>query len=692
MNQFNCKRYLVGIGASMLLLSATADAANAPFTAEDVFQLRYASDPAVSTDGERVIYLRHSMDIMQDKARTNLWAIDLKSGQEHPVTTGPSNISQPALSPDGTRVAYIDKDDIGSQLFVSWLDEPLRAQLTRLGQKPKNLVWSPDGKWLAFAMLVPVDPPTMGKLPKKPEGAEWAPPPVVVDRSIYRHDGAGNKPEGYTQLFVIPADGGSPRQLTQGDFHHDGSIDWSADSQSLIFSANRDSDWATDVANSDIYRVSVGGGDIEQLTDRAGPDGDLEVSPDGKQVAYTGWDDKRMGYHRSRLYVMDLKDGKPRELLADLDRSIEDPQWSEDGERIYFQYDDRGTTVLALTDLSGRHIVLARNLGGKSLGRPYTGADFAIGGSGVYAYTSGSIASPADISVGKGGDNRQLTHLNDNLLPYRDLASVEELWLKSSHDGQAVQAWVAKPPGFDPSKKYPLILEIHGGPFAAYGPHFAAEVQLYAAAGYVVLYMNPRGSTSYGEDFANLIHHNYPSQDYDDLMSAVDEVITKGYVDPDQLYVTGGSGGGVLTAWTVGKTNRFRAAVVAKPVINWTSFVLTADLPPYFSRYWFDKMPWEDPAGYWKRSPLSLVGNVTTPTMLLTGESDLRTPMPETEQYYQALKLRGVDTAMVRMPGASHSIYKRPSQLIGKVAAILEWFERHSPGDAKEPADKPAQE
>lgn len=666
-----------------LSLGVAAGAAAAPaFTPEDVFQLRYASNPQVDSEGERVLYLRHFMDIMKDKSRANLWLLDLDSGREQPITTGSVNISSPVLSPDDSRVAYVGKDDVGSQLFVSWLDTPRSAQLTRLPEKPKNLAWSPDGQWLAFAMLVPADPPTMGQLPKKPEGAEWAAPPVVVERSVYRHDGKGDKPHGYTQVFVMPADGGSPRQVTSGDFHHDGAIAWSADGEALYVSANRNADWALDMANTEIYRVDLESGALEALTDRKGPDGDLAVSPDGERIAYTGWDDRRMGFQRNHLYLMDSDGGDKRELLADLDRSIRDPQWSHDGRRIYFQYDDRGETVLAVTDLSGDVEELARNLGGKSLGRPYTGADFDIGGEGVYAFTSGSPASPADISVGEGGDNRRATDLNGNLLAHRDLATVEELWLKSSHDGRDIQAWVAKPPGFDPARKYPLILEIHGGPFAAYGPHFAAEIQLYAAAGYVVVYANPRGSTSYGEDFANLIHHNYPGQDFDDLMSTVDAVIDKGYVDPEQLYVTGGSGGGVLTAWIVGSTDRFRAAVVAKPVINWASFVLTADMPPFFTRYWFEKMPWEEPMAYWRRSPLSRVGNVTTPTMLLTGEADLRTPMPETEQYYQALKLRGVDTAMVRMPGASHGIYKRPSQLVGKVAAILEWFRRYAPASS----------
>ncbi len=245
-----------------------------------------------------------------------------------------------------------------------------------------------------------------------------------------------------------------------------------------------------------------------------------------------------------------------------------------------------------------------------------------------------------------------------------------------------MQGWIVKPPLFDPAKKYPLLLEIHGGPFASYAASFAAEIQLYAAAGYVVLYMNPRGSTGYGEEFANLIHHDYPDKDYDDLMSGVDAVVGRGYIDTQRLFVTGGSGGGVLTAWIVGHTDRFRAAVVVKPVINWTSFVLTGDMTNYFYRYWFGEFPWENMQAYWRRSPLAYVGNVHTPTMLMTGEADYRTPSSEAEQFYQALKLRKVDTALVRVPNASHDISARPSLLIAKVAYILAWLKTH---DVKTP-------
>ncbi len=671
--------------AGILLTFATAASADYPALApEDVFQLQYASNPIVDSKGDRVLYLRHVMDVVKDRSLANLWQIDVDSGEERPVTSGPIGVSGAVLAPDATRVAYTGQDDVGAQLFVTWLDVPRTAQLTRLAERPGNLAWSPDGRWLAFSMLVPAEAPTMGKLPRKPERAEWAAPPEVVERAVYRNDGSGKRPHGFVQVFVISADGGSPRQLTFGEFDHENGIAWSADSKALYISANRNPDWETDVLNTDIYRLDVASGDIVALTERKGPDYAPAASPDGRHVAYLGFDDQRLSYQRNRLYLMDPDGGQRRELLPGLDRSIDALQWSGDGRKIFIQYDNHGKTILASVDLSGALDELADNLGGTSLGRPYTGAQFGVGGNGVYAFTSGSPSSPADISVGRRGKHRSLTRLNDNLLPYRQLAAVEELSLQSSFDQRAIQAWVVKPPGFDPARRYPLILEIHGGPHAAYGPHFAAEIQLYAAAGYVVLYTNPRGSTSYGEEFGNLIHHNYPGEDYDDLMSAVDAVVARGYIDPEQLYVTGGSGGGTLTAWIVGSTDRFRAAVVAKPVINWASFILTADVSPYFSRYWFAEMPWEDPDAYWKRSPLSKVGNVTTPTMLLTGEEDLRTPIAETEQYYQALKLRGVDTAMVRMPGAYHSIYKRPSQLLGKVTAILEWFGRHAGESAAE--------
>ena len=352
--------------------------------------------------------------------------------------------------------------------------------------------------------------------------------------------------------------------------------------------------------------------------------------------------------------------------------------WSADGRSLFIQYDDEGNTKIASLTMDGKVQDVALEVGGLSLGRPYSGGSFSVAGNGMVAFTYSTPEHPADLAVASGLSNmKRLTNLNSDLFQFKKLGKVEEIWYKSSFDQRAVQGWICFPPDFDPSKKYPLILEIHGGPFANYGDRFTAEIQLFAAAGYVILYANPRGSTSYGEEFGNLIHHNYPSEDYDDLISGVDAVIAKGYIDPERLYVTGGSGGGVLTSWIVGKTDRFKAAVVAKPVINWYSFVLYADGPAFFYKYWFPGKPWDHPEHYLKRSPISLVGNVKTPTMLLTGESDFRTPIAESEQYYTALKINGVETMMVRVPNVGHGIADQPSNLVAKVAYILGWFEKY---------------
>ena len=295
------------------------------------------------------------------------------------------------------------------------------------------------------------------------------------------------------------------------------------------------------------------------------------------------------------------------------------------------------------------------------------------------AITLGDTTKPTELGIiDRLGRVKVITHLNRLLHDTVRLATVEEHTVKSGFDKREIQYWVMRPPNFDSAKSYPMILQIHGGPWAAYGPQFAANNQLYAAAGYVVVYGNPRGSTGYGAEFAHTIDFNFPSRDYDDLMDMVDATIAMGFVDKDRLYVTGGSGGGTLTTWIVGKTDRFRAAVAVNPVINWTTSALTSDVDKLIASYWFTDLPWENSNDYWSYSPLSLVGNVTTPTMLMTGEEDWRTPIWEAEQYFNALQIEDVDTALVRVPGASHWIEYRPSQLIAKVNAILAWFERYS--------------
>ena len=645
----------------------------------DIFEMEVADDPRISPDGERVVYVRRGFDIMIDRSRTALWVVGTDGSNHRAITDGSGAVSSPRWSPNGNRLLYVASDDGANQLFVRWMDTGQTAELTNVTESPGNIAWSPDGEWIALTMFVPEPAPAFAKMPPRPEGAEWTAPPRVISKLRYRADGRGYLPDGHTHIFVLPADGGTPRQLTSGPYDHGGGLSWSPDSRSIVFSANRGAP-DFDVRDSNVFEVSVESGELSQLTERFGPDGGPVVSPDGSRIAYTGFDDRHQGYQVTRLYVMN-RGGSGSRRVGALDRDAGGLNWAADGQSLFIQYDDQGTTRVARITLNGDVTDLAADVGGVALGRPYGGGSYTVARDGRFAFTVNSPMRPADVAIGgRGAEPRRITDLNEDLLAHKKLAEVEEIWWESSHDGRPVHGWIARPPDFDPSRKYPLVLEIHGGPFANYGPRFAAEVQLYAAAGYVVFYTNPRGSTSYGEEFGNLIHHAYPGYDYDDLMSGVDAVIERGYIDEGNLMVTGGSGGGVLTAWIVGKTGRFRAAVSQKPVIDWISFSLTSDGYASYYQYWFPAPVWEDGMleHYWARSPLSLVGNVTTPTMLITGEQDLRTPMSETEQFYQALQIRKVPTQMVRVNDSYHGIASSsPSNLIAKVANILEWFERY---------------
>jgi dipeptidyl aminopeptidase/acylaminoacyl peptidase len=657
--------------------SAMAGAVTRRFGAQDLFGLRVAGDPQVRPDGGAIAYVRTTYDVMSDAGRPSIWILDPATGAQQPLIADEVAFA-PRWSPDGSRLAYVVAAPGGPpQLYVRWMATGRSARVATLEQSPNAIAWSPDGKTIAFTMLVLDEGRPLVPGLRRPEGAHWADPLKVIDRINYRADGAGYLKPGYRHLFVVSADGGQPRQLTTGKFDDEGPIGFDADGKSLVFATNRNPNWERQAQESDLYRIDTATGAMTRLTDRVGPDRDPKISPDGSKIAWVGNDDHHRAYENSQLYVMNLDGSDKRSLTASFDRSVGAPEWSSDGKSLIVQYDDHGEGRIARVGLDGKMETLAQGLSGSEIDRPYTGGGFSVG-KGLVAFTQGSPDEPADIAVVRGGKVQRLTWLNADLFDGKTLAKVEAMPVKSSFDAKPIDAWIVTPPGFDPSRKYPLILEIHGGPFDAYGPLFSTDDQLYASAGYVVVYANPRGSTSYGAAFANAIDKDYPSHDYDDLMSVVDTAIAKGFVDPQRLYVTGGSGGGVLTAWIIGKTHRFRAAAVQKPVINWSSHVLAADNVAFFGPYWFGKMPWEDPQLFWSHSPLSLVGNVTTPALVIVGEEDFRTPPEEAEQYYGALQYRGVPTALIRVPGASHGgLAARPSQSASKAGAILAWFERY---------------
>lgn len=668
-------RILLLMAASLLAQPATAELP--PFQPVDLFQMQWASDPQVSPDGRRIVYVRNHSDIMADRYRQNLWIIDVDGDNHQALTTGSENHGQPRWSPDGTRIAYIGNQDGSSQLYIRWMDTGREARVAQLTSGPASIAWSPDGTHLAFSMFVPEQRPPFVSMPAAPRGAQWAESARMVEDLVYRRDGRGYLQPGNSHIFVVPASGGAIRQVTSGAYDHGGGVSWTPDGSALVFAANRRDDAEYEPRGARIWRVDLASGEIAALTDESGPAFGPEVSPDGRHIAFLGFTDEEMSYQQNELYVMDIDGGNRRRLAATLDRSLGDVQWAANGRSVYVMYEDLGSAKVSRVDLQGRVTELVADVGGTSFGRPYSGGSYSVSGNGTLAFTQASTQRPAELAVFRGrGAPRVLTDLNGNLLGQRDLATVEEIWFESSADGRRIQGWIMKPPGFDPSQRYPLVLEIHGGPHANYGERFTVELQAYAAAGYVVLYTNPRGSTGYGQEFAQLIHHNYPGEDHDDLMSGVDAVIAQGYIDPERLYITGGSGGGVLTAWAIGMTDRFRAAVVQKPVINWFNFI--TDISVVATRYWFGAMPWENPAEFLRRSPYSLVGNVTTPTMVMVGEEDYRTPRSESEQYFQALKLARVPAALVTIPGAPHYMGHRPSNMIAKIVHIVGWFDRYN--------------
>lgn len=634
-------------------------------------------DPQLSPDGRQVVFTRRWVDKTNDRWESSLWVMNADGSRARFLVNG----ANATWSPDGTRIAYTVTPPPAagtpsgaapptSQIFVRWMDaEGAATQLSRLVETPTNLQWSPDSKWLAFNMLVPARNDWRIAMPPMPKGAKWTEAPRVVSRLNYRADRQGFVEDGSTHIFILSADnGGTPRQLTSGAFNH-GAPRWMPDGRSIVFSGLREADAEYRWRESDIYRVDVASGAVRQLTTRRGPDAQPTPSPDGRWIAYTGYDSTSDTWTDAKLHIMSADGSGHRVLLPTWDRSPQNLTWSDDGSTLYFGAESEGSRNLYAVGLGGvvRQLTTGpRMLTVTSVSRSRTAVGVMSDANRPADIVSIDLRNPSEI--------RQLTAVNDDVLVGKRLATTEEVWYRSA-DGMKIQGWIVKPPDFDASRKYPLMLEIHGGPHAMYNVAFSFARQEHAANGFVVLYTNPRGSTGYGSAFGNAIKNAYPGKDYDDLMAGVDTVLGRGYVDPRNMFVFGCSGGGVLTAWIVGHTNRFAAASSNCPVVNWMSFVGTTDGSSWY--YNFAKLPWEDPAEHLRRSPLMYVANVKTPTMLMTGVNDLRTPMEQTEQFYRALKLRKVPTAMIRFNDEWHGTSSKPSNFMRTQLYLRSWFARH---------------
>lgn len=664
---------------SLVPFTASSQETRSPtkLTTDHYFDLERLSNAQISPDGARIVYTRQQANKIDDRWDSSLWIMNADGTQHRFLTKG----SNPRWSLDGKRILYIaEGEPRGSQIFVRWIDTDGPAtQVTHATEKVADARWSPDGKWIAFSMFVPEKEVWTISMPAAPQGAKWTPAPRIIETLHYRQDQVGYLEDGRTHLFAVSADGGAPRQITSGKWSAGGGelrgavlMDWTPDSKAIVFEADRSAEADLHYQTSQLLVAEIASGTIRELVSKPGSWSRPAVSPDGKTVAFTGYPQSKRTHSVSDLYVVPFGGGEMRKISGDFDRDPLNLRWAPDSAGIYFDAEDHGSRNAQFAAIGGG-TVKPVTTGAHVLTMDSASSDLVAVG------TWTDSEHPPEVvryNLRRPGDLTKLTNVNGGLLTGMHLAKTEEINFTSSGNAK-VQGWVVKPPDFDASKKYPLILEIHGGPFSMYSVAFNYMFQNFAANGFVVLYVNPRGSTGYGTAFSGGIDHNYPGPDYDDLMAGVDATIAKGYIDTTRMSVAGCSGGGVLSSWVIGHTDRFAAAAVRCPVIDWLSMTGNTDVP-LFAYSFFEKPFWEDPTEWLSHSSVMTVGKVTTPTLLMTGVLDRRTPMPQTEEYYAALKVRGVPVKLLQFEGEYHGTASKPSNFIRTQLYMMSWFKRYT--------------
>jgi len=702
-----------------LLFLAAAPPANRapdrrPITETDLFKFVWAADPQISPNGSQVLFVRVNVNEDKDRYETQIFVVPSDASAPPRSLTSGRNDRSPRWSPNGREIAFVrtpepvDGKSQPAQIYLISMDGGEALALTDAPKGASSPVWSPDGRTIAFTSSPKPDSSSSAQAKsdstKKAEDSthkKHVSDVRVITRAQYRWNGGGyTDPTAHNHIWTVPASlaptGALPaaKQITFGDFD-EGEPVWAPDGSRLYFTSDRHFEPYYETTGADIYAVPASGGAIVKILGLDGNIGTIAVSPDGKRIAFTGAANAKPArmYDEPDLFVTEATPGAtPRNLTTGYDYDVEGGIGSD-------QHPPRaGSDGGVIWARDGKSIVVVTSENGRANLKRFSTSDGKVdsvttGDHEVVSYTASSdgsklvtlVATPANI-----GDlyvldansvrsaPRQITHMNDALFNTLVLSTPEEFWYKS-FDGKAIQGWILKPPQFDASKKYPLILEIHGGPQTAYGYSFTHEFLWMAAKGYVVLYTNPRGSTSYGQDFGNIIQFHYPGDDYKDLMIGVDEVLKRGYVDSTRMGVTGGSGGGVLTNWAITQTHRFAAAASQRSIADWAGWWYTVDFT-LFHPTWFRAAPWEDPKDYAERSAITHIANVTTPLMLIEGESDMRTPPANGgEAMFRALKYLHKPAVMVRFPEETHELSRsgKPWHRVERLRHIVGWFDKY---------------
>jgi dipeptidyl aminopeptidase/acylaminoacyl peptidase len=693
---------LLFAGASVIL--AAAD--RRPITETDLLKFQWIADPQISPDGREIAYVLVTVNEKEDRYDTSLWSVATAGGvPSRRLTAGPRD-SAPRWSPDGRTIAFLrapgEKDR--PQIHLLPMSGGEARRLTDVPKGAAAPVWSPDGRTIAFTSTANAEdlaekksgPKSAAELEKKERDERNK--PRIITRAVYRFNNQGwLDPSRRSHVWTVPvvenaSEPAEAKQLTTGRYD-EGGLFWSSDGSRIYFTSTRVDEPYYDDPDSNLYSVPAGGGEIQTVADIAGPINGARPSPDGKRFAFTGFVNpaERQSHTNDELFV--FADGKATTLTADYDYETgsdlagdqRPPRgnlpnalvWTPDGRSLILTTTEKGRSNLVKVDVASRRIEA-----------------LTTGDHDVMAYTATPDASKLALLIGDAthiGDiylldaktkkRTQLTRVNDPLFAQLDLSAPEEIWY-DSFDGKKINAWIQKPPGFQSGRKYPLIVEIHGGPHTAYGHILYHEMLWMAAKGYVVLYTNPRGSTSYGQDFANVIQYRYPGDDYKDIMAGVDEIVKRGYVDEKRMGVTGGSGGGLLTNWTVTQTDRFAAAVSQRSVADWTSFWYSADFT-LFRPSWFRKNPYEDPEEFLSRSPVRYAQKIVTPILFIEGDEDWRTPSWQGgEAMFRALKAQKKTAVMVNFPGENHELSRsgKPSHRVQRLQHIVNWFDKYLQG------------
>lgn len=673
-----------------------------PFRAQDHFELRLPSDPQISPDGRYVAYVRTRADARADVWINELCVVDRGTGQRHELGAG----SQPRWAPDGGHLAFARSLD-GQHVIERWHAESgERHALTTLAQAPNGLAWSPDGGSLAFVMLVPAPAAVVpGGTPdwESLRTPQWAAPGVYTEQLVRRAEGLPEDlPAGQHQIFVLDVASGALRQLTDGPYDHGGPrtgitklaqaghISWAPDGRHLIMSMQRGprQEGPHDplaVLQSDVYEFDLSDGSVRQLTHFGGPACQATVSPDGRWIAFVGFPNERKSFHTNVVHVMPRSGGAVRALPHPERMEVHQTfQWMPDSTGLLLLLPQAGDGCLVRLSLDGQWTTLARDVGGSAAtGYGLYQKGLSVARDGTVAYLRGSVSRTDEVTLlTPDGQTGPVLTQESAWIDQREVAPIETLWLPTHGAGTttpAWQAWLVRPAGVSADQPVPLILWLHGGPYLAWCPHLAILPQIWAARGYAVLMVNPRGSLGYGEAFIDELQHDFPGPDDLQLLDMVEQVVARGGIDPQRVHVAGESGGGLMTAWLISHSARFTSAAAIYGVMDWASTVLTQDRPDYYGYYWLPAPPWE--AGmaehYRRRSPLALVHQVRTPTLLLCGECDWRTPISQSEMYFTALKLCGVPAALVRYPDNNHSLEWHPSHWLDLIEQVDRWFRKH---------------